>query len=148
MFYKVTVMFHVFGACVWIGGHIVLIAMVLPKAMREADPKPVLDFERGYGRLGLAALLVQLLTGLWLANRWIGDWSTVFSDPTPQGHLILSKVTVLIITVGLAGFTYHSVLPRVEERGLRPFALLSATATMLAVVMLILGVGIRTGGVL
>lgn len=148
MLYKAMVMLHVFGACVWIGGHIVLIAMVLPKAMREADPKPVLDFERGYGRLGLAALIVQLLTGLWLANRWIGDWSTVFSEPTPQGHLILSKLTVLIITVGLAGFTYHSVLPRVEERGLRAFALLSGAATMLAVVMLILGVGIRTGGVL
>lgn len=146
MHYKVIVMLHILGACVWVGGHIVLMGVILPKAMRAGDPQPVLDFGRGYGRLGLGALIGQLLTGLWLTQRWIGDWSTIFSEPTPQGHLVLSKLMVLMITLGLAGFAYHNILPRVEERGLRSFALLSGAVTMLTVVMLILGVAIRTGG--
>lgn len=68
---------------------------------------------------------MQLVTGLWLAKRWIGDWSNIFSKPTSHGHLILFKLTLLIINVELAGFTYQSILRRVEERGLRAFALLS-----------------------
>jgi len=144
--YKLMVVLHMLGACVWIGGHAVLIAMVLPRALRHNDPGPILDFERDYGRLGLAALIVQLVTGLWLANRWVGSWSTILSEPTAQGHLVLAKLTVLIITVALAGYTFHRVLPHVAARRFRAFVLLSGTVTMLAILMLILGVGIRTGG--
>lgn len=140
------VMLHVLGACVWIGGHIVLVCMVLPRAMKRSDPAPIIDFERGYGRLGLGALVIQLLTGLWLAHRWIGEWSTLFSEPTPQAHLVLTKMGVLALTVLLAGFTFHRVLPRIDEQGPRRFALLSGVTTALAIIMLVLGVGIRTGG--
>jgi len=144
--YKVMVMLHMLGASVWIGGHAVLVTMVLPKAIRQCDPQPVLEFERGYGRLGLAALVVQLVTGLWLAKRWIGSYAALLSEPTPQSHLVLSKLTVLFATVVLAGYVYHRVLPRIEEQGFRLFAVLSSLTTALAVLMLILGVGIRTGG--
>ncbi|MEQ9617111.1 MAG: CopD family protein [Phycisphaerales bacterium] len=144
--YKLIVMLHMLGACVWIGGHAVLVGMILPKALKRNDPGPVLEFERDYGRLGLGALVVQLATGLWLADRWIGDWSTIFREPTPQAHLILSKLTVLVITVMLAGFTYHKVLPRIDEGRLKLFTLLASVTTGLAVIMLVLGVGIRTGG--
>jgi len=144
--YKVILMVHMLGASVWIGGHAVLMGIVLPKAIRENDPRRVQEFERGYGRLGLAALVAQVLTGPWLATRWIGDWTTIFSEPTPQSHLVLSKITVLLLTAAIAGYTSRRVLPHVHERGLRTFAILASIATALAVVMLILGVGIRTGG--
>ena len=146
MLYKVMVMLHMLGASAWIGGHAVLMLTVLPKAIRENCPQPILDFERGYGRLGLAALIVQLATGLWLVRRWIGEWATVFSEPTPQGHLVLSKLTILVLTVALGGYTYHRVIPVLATRGFKAFVVLSTVTTALAVVMLILGVGIRTGG--
>lgn len=148
MLYKLMVMFHMLGASVWIGGHVVLVGMVLPKALREKQAQPILDFERGYGRFGLAALIIQLATGLWLARRWVGEWTTIFTEPTPQGYLVLSKITILIITVVLAGYTYHRVLPRLENGGVRRFVLLSGLTTALAILMLVLGVGIRTGGLL
>jgi len=145
MLYKLMVMLHVLGACVWIGGHLVLVVMVLPRALRTRDPAGVTDFEHRFGRLGLAAIVVQLATGLWLADRWIGGWSTLFSEPTPQGHLVLSKLTLLAVTLGLAGYAFHRVLPRIETR-LRLFAVLAGVTTALGVLLLALGVGIRTGG--
>jgi len=148
MLYKFMMVAHVLGATVWIGGHIVLVAVVLPKAMRSDEPGRILEFERGYGRLGLGALVVQLGTGLWLADRWVGDWSAIFSEPTPAAHLVLSKLLILTITVGIAGYAYHRVLPRVERTGLRAFAVLSGVTTALAVLLLVLGVGIRTGGLI
>lgn len=140
------VMLHILGACVWIGGHVVLVCMVLPRAVKRNDPVPIIEFERGYGRLGLASLVIQLATGLWLAHRWIGDWSALFRQPTPQAYLVLTKLLVLVLTVFLASYTFHRVLPRIGEQGLRRFALLSVATTALAVIMLVLGVGIRTGG--
>lgn len=47
MLYKLMVMLHMLGACVWIGGHAVLVTMVLPSAMRKRQPERVLEFERG-----------------------------------------------------------------------------------------------------
>ena len=146
MLYKIMVMLHLLGASIWIGGHAVLMGAVLPAAIRLNEPRRVLDFERGYGRLGLVALLLQLSTGFWLANRWIGDWTTLFSEPTPQGHLILSKLIILVMTVALATFTSCRVLPRIERGALRLFAVLAGVTTGLAVLLLIIGVGIRTGG--
>lgn len=146
MLYKLLLMLHILGACVWIGGHIVLVGMALPKALRENNPGPILEFERGYGRLGLTALAIQLATGLWLAERWLGAWSAIFNEPTLQGRLVLLKLTALLITLMLAGYTYHRVLPRIDHGGLKSFTLLSGSTTVLAIFMLILGVGIRTGG--
>lgn len=146
MIYKFMIMMHTLGAAIWIGGHAVLVFAILPRALRDGNAGRVLDFERSYGRLGLAALATQLVTGLWLASRWVGQWSTILSDPTPQGRLVLLKLLALALTIVLAGFTHHRVLPRINERGLRAFAMLSGGATVLAIVMLVLGIGIRTGG--
>lgn len=148
MIYKIMVMLHVLGACVWIGGLAALMYTTLPAALRRTDPERVIEVARGFGRLGLGALVVQLLTGFWLAHRWIADWSRVISEPTPQTHLILSKITLLGMTVALAGFTYHHALPRIAEGRLRHFAVLSVLTAVLAILMLAIGVGIRTGGIL
>lgn len=146
MLYQGVIMLHLLGASIWIGGHAVLVAAVLPGALRRNEPDRVVEFERGYGRLGLSALVVQLLTGFWLADCWIGDWTRVFTEPTVQSHLVLSKLTVLALTLALAGYAYHAVLPKIGQGRLGRFALLAGVTTALSVVMLILGVGIRTGG--
>lgn len=146
LLYKAMVMLHLLGASVWIGGHAVLVAAVLPRALRRNEPERVIEFEHGYGKLGLSALVVQLVSGFWLANRWIGDWTRVFAEPTVQSHLVLSKLAVLVLTVALAGIAYHTVLPRLDKGMLGRFAVMAWATTALAVMMLILGVGIRTGG--
>ncbi|MBI2492153.1 MAG: copper transporter, partial [Candidatus Rokubacteria bacterium] len=69
--YRLLVTLHLLGAAVWVGGHLVLSLSVLPRALRTRDPAIIRDFESAFERVGLPALLVQVLTGLWLALHWV-----------------------------------------------------------------------------
>lgn len=146
MLHATMVILHLLGASVWIGGHIVLLTMVLPAASHEHRVEPLSRFERGLGRLGLAALVVQLVTGLWLAHTWLGSWGAIFESPTPRSHLILSKLVVLALLVAVVGYRYHKLLPALRPDRMGLYTLLTVLATALACVLLVLGVGIRLGG--
>jgi len=42
---------------------------VLPGVLRDKAPERLLQFESGFEKLGMTALLVQVITGLLLARR-------------------------------------------------------------------------------
>jgi putative copper export protein len=146
MMYKALVVLHLLGASVWIGGHAALVSAVLPRAMRERKPERIIEFERGYGRLGLAALALQFVTGVWLATYWISDWGAVLREPTPAGTGVALKLALLTATVVLAGHAHHSLLSRLTPERLRGFAVHAWIVTGLAVLMLVVGASIRLGG--
>lgn len=158
MLYKVLVVLHLLGGATWVGGHLALIAAVLPAAILKRDVTSVVDFEQGYGRIGLLALLVQVITGTWLASIWLGGWSNIFSPEVPAAHMVLLKLGLLIATFALAGHAYHRILPRLrqeaagdspsEPSALGSFALHARITTAIAVLMLIVGAAIRLGGLL
>jgi hypothetical protein len=56
----------------------VLATTLLPRALRHREPSIVLDFEKGFERIGLPALL-QVITGLLLASRWLPELSAWFN---------------------------------------------------------------------
>lgn len=144
---KLLLVLHLLGASVWIGGHVVLLRVVLPRARAARDVAPVLDFERGYGRIGLVALLVQVATGFLLASPYVGGWSAILSTPTPARHLVLAKLTALAAILGLAAHATHRVLPRLRPETLGAFAVHAWIVTLLSVALVVLGVGIRSGGI-
>jgi len=146
MTYQLMVIMHILGACVWLGGHVVLVGAVLPTAISSGQIDHLKRFVKGFGRLGLPALILQLLTGIWLANRWIPSWSGIFTEPTPQGHLVLTKLLLIALSVPLAGYTYHRAAPRLSQDRMIPFVAVTAAIAALAALMLIAGVGVRTGG--
>lgn len=146
MLYKILVVLHLIGACVWIGGHAALIGAVLPIAMAHRDPGPIRDFERSFGRIGLASLAIQLATGLWLTAIRFGGLTTVLREPSAAGHLVLAKLLLLVALFGLAGHAYHRVLPHLSPERLAPFAAHAWAATVLSVLTLIAGAGVRLGG--
>lgn len=59
MLYKILVILHLLGAATWTGGHAALVRVILPAALKNCDPKPILAFERGYGKVGLLALVCK-----------------------------------------------------------------------------------------
>ncbi len=155
MLHQVLVILHLLGAATWIGGHLVLVRVVLPSALRSRDPKGILDFERGYGRIGLTALVLQVGTGAWLAATWLGGWRHVLDFSVPAAHLVIAKLVLLGATLVQAGYAYHRLIPRLVAvrdepteaiKPLRSFALHAWITTLLAVLMLIVGASIRLGG--
>jgi putative copper export protein len=144
--YRLLVALHLLGATVWVGGHLVLSLSVLPRALRARDPAIIRDFESGFERLGIPALFLQIVTGLWLAYHWTPHLEDWFSLSTPPARLVAIKLALLAATVALALHARLRVIPRLDASTLRVLAYHVVAVTVLGVALLVVGVGIRTGG--
>ncbi len=140
---KLFALLHVLAATAWVGGHIVLVTVVLPRALRDNDPQRVRDFEQGFGRVGLAALAVLVASGLWLAINAVADWGALLSLTHPVGRLVAVKLGLLVATAIVAAHGHRRVLPQLVPGHMRPFAVHAWVATALAVLMLVVGVALR-----
>lgn len=146
--YQLFLIIHLLGAAIWVGGHLVLSLAVLPRALRARNPSIVLEFESGYERIGIPALLVQVATGLWLAHHWVPDVASWFSASTPQTQLILVKLALLAATLVLAAHARLRIIPRLDSANLPLLGYHVVTVTLLGVAFLVVGVAFRTGAVL
>jgi putative copper export protein len=144
--YRLLVALHLLGASIWVGGHLVLALSVLPRAMRANDPTVVRDFESGYERIGIPALVLQVVTGLWLAQRWMPDAADWLSPSTPQAHLILTKLVLLVVTAALGAHARLRIIPKLDASRLPALRAHIVAITTVGVLFLVLGVGVRTGG--
>lgn len=148
MAYQLLVIFHLLGASVWIGGHVVVVSVVIPAALRERAVARIVEFEHAFGKLGLGTLVIQTVTGLWLATYRIGHLNQLFSAPNPASFLVLAKIGLLLTNLGLAAHASRRILPRLSPETLKTFAIHAWIVTVISVLMLIIGVAIRTGGLM
>ena len=144
--YRLVVVLHLLGAAIWVGGHLVLSLVVLPRTLRNRDPAIIVAFESGYERIGLPALLVQAITGVWLALVWAPDVGSWFAPASLQARLVLVKLTLLAATIALAVHARVRVLPRLDAATLPLLGYHVIGVTLLGVALLVVGVAIRTGG--
>lgn len=142
--YPTLLALHVLGATVWTGGHLVLALAVLPRALKERSPKTLLAFESGFEEIGIPALLVQVLTGLGLAQRIVRAGER-FELATPQARLIVLKLALLAATALLAVDARLRLIPNLTERNLVALAWHVWPVTLLSVLFVIAGVGFRFG---
>lgn len=144
--FRAVLTLHLLGAAVWAGGHLVLALAVLPRVLRDREPRRLLEFEQSFERIGLPALAVQVATGLWLSYRYLPDprgWLS-FSNPLSAG--VTAKLVLLAATLVLAGHARLRLIPRLDERTLAPLAAHIVAVTVIAVLFVIVGAGFRTGG--
>lgn len=146
MAFKLVILFHVLGATIWAGGHLVLALGVLPDALRRRDPAPVAAFETRYERIGIPALLIQVVTGLWLAHRYLPDPAQWFAFDSALAAHIGTKLVLLVMTLALAMHARLRVVPRLGPQNLTFLAYHIIAVTVLAVLLVVMGVGIRVGG--
>ena len=144
--YRLLVTLHLLGAAVWVGGHLVLSLAILPRALRVRDPSIVREFESGYERVGIPALVLQVITGLWLAYHWSPDVAGWFYPSTPQAKFILVKLALLAFTVALAPDARLRIIPRLDSNNLPVLGWHVVMVTLSGVAFLVFGVAIRTGG--
>jgi putative copper export protein len=124
--FPLLVIVHALAATVWTGGHLVLDLGVLPGALRQGSAAAIRGFEETFEPLGLTALAIQVLTGLWMGWIYLPGFQGLFSPANPIGMLVGVKLLLLAATAALA---WHI-------RGI----------TALAIAFVVVGAWIRRGG--
>lgn len=143
--YGTLLLLHILGATIWTGGHIVLSVAVLPNVLRERSPDMLLDFESGFEKIGMPALIVQIVTGPVLAYRFLPDIGQWFNMSNPASHPVMAKLVLLALTAGFAIHARFRVIPVLSEKNLVVMAWHIIPVTVLSVLFVVVGVSFRTG---
>jgi hypothetical protein len=139
---KWLILFHVLGAAVWAGGHLILSIGFLPKALKYKDLSIIDNFEKHYERVGIPALLIQIITGVWMALIYVpfNEWGSLAT----KHHLYLwVKFGLLLATIGFAIHARLFIIPKLTIEKLPSLAFHIVMATMLAVMFVITGLSFR-----
>lgn len=136
---------HVLGACVWVGGHLVLATTVLPRALVRRDARILRAFEEPFERIGIPALIIQVATGIWLAGQFVPAWRWLAFGNALEARIGV-KLVLLGLTVALALHARLRLIPRLDDSDLRWLAAHIVIVTALAVALVVVGVSFETGG--
>lgn len=146
MFHHLLLIFHLIGATIWTGGHLVLTFGILPEVLQKKDSEMLLNFERKYEKIGMPALLIMVITGVMMAydfGQGIGTW---FSFSNPLEIVISLKLILLFVTVLFALSANFMVLPNLSPKTLPLMAFHIISVTIFSILFVILGSFIRYGG--
>ncbi|MDQ8020915.1 MAG: copper resistance protein CopD [Moraxellaceae bacterium] len=143
--YSFVLLTHLLAATIWTGGHLVLALSVLPRALRQRDPQILLAFESAYEPLGMTALLVQIVTGLWMAHAMLPDVAAWFSFAPGPARLISLKLLLLGATALTALDARLRIIPDLSAATLPAMARRVVTVTVLSVAFVVVGASFRSG---
>ena len=136
---------HLLGATIWTGGHLILSLVVLPKALKTEQLAGLMAFEEQFEKIGMPALILQIITGLWMVYRLLPEVSLWFGFDNDLSTLITLKITLLALTVLVALHARFRVIPTLSPAILGFFALHIVAVTLLSVSFVIVGSLFRTG---
>ena len=120
---------------------------VLPQALREQSAQRIRDFEELFEPLGLTALAIQVITGLWMGWIYLPCYQGLFDTSNPIGMLIGTKLALLAATAALAVHARLRLIPQLSDSNLSGLAWHIRGITALAIAFVVVGGLIRVGGV-
>lgn len=147
MSHHLLLIFHLLGAAIWVGGHLVLSLGILPEVLKKNDPQILLEFERKYEKVGLPALLIMVITGVWMSLQFGIGISSWFHFDKPVETVISLKLLLLLLTILFALSANIFVLPNLSSKKLPLMAFHIIMVTAIGAAMLILGSFVRYGGI-
>ena len=139
---KWLILLHVLGATIWLGGHLILSIGFLPKALQLQNPNIILDFEKQFERIGIPALLIQVITGISMALIYVpfNEWGSLATSH----HIYLwTKFGLLAGTVALAIRVRFFILPKLTPADLPNLAFHIVLVTVFALFFMITGLSFR-----
>jgi len=95
----IRVTLHVLAACVWVGGQIVLVALM--PTLHRAAPEAVAPAARAYAWVAWPAFAVIILTGFWSMTA-----SGLMVDPASRTTILIKMVLVLLSGLGAGLHTF------------------------------------------
>lgn len=139
---KWLVLLHVLGATVWVGGHLILSIGFVPRALQLKDVNIITTFEKGFERIGIPALLAQIVTGLWMATLYIppSQWLSLASL---HHQYLWIKIGLVAVTLLLAIHARFFIIPRLSAQNLPVMAFHIVLVTVLAVGLMLTGLSFR-----
>ncbi|MFA6958070.1 MAG: hypothetical protein WC538_19555 [Thermoanaerobaculia bacterium] len=146
MLYKLLVILHILGAATLVGTNLVLMLSVIPKAKKAGDIGIIKGFLAGVGQMGVHALAVQLITGLWLATPMFKGISAAFQMKDVFMTHVVAKIVIMIAITVLVIVMRRKIAPKLSMETLGGFTATVGIITVLGIFMVALGVGLRTGG--
>ena len=143
--FKWLIILHVLGASIWIGGNLLLCLRYLPEALKKKDPEIIKAFEIKYELIGMPSLLVQVITGIWMAisvyHVNLFGFLNLIETAVPV------KVILLVVIVLLAVNVRVFIFPRVTPKNLWLLASHIIAVTIISILFLYFGISIRFAGV-
>ncbi len=149
MNHHLLLVIHLICATIWVGGHLYLVVSILPGVLKRKDAKRLLSFEKSFEPLGIPALLLLVITGLWMAIQFGVGFTDLLHFTNPIERTISLKLLLLAATVLLALSAQIRVLPKLRKAPdrLPEMALHAIGVTALGIAMLVLGSFVRYGGI-
>lgn len=120
---------------------------LLPKALKERDPEIITNFEKSYEKIGLPALLVLVVTGIFLSYSYgitVSDW---FSFSNSIEKVVSIKLILLFTTLGLAIHARLFIIPKLSAKSLPFMAAHIILITLVGLTMMVIGTFVRFGGI-
>lgn len=142
MNFKWLILLHVLGACVWVGGHLLVAIRYVPEALKKRDPGIILGFEKKYEIIGMPALLLQVITGILMGLKYEGIF---FNFNTHFATVFNLKLIVLLLTVLLAIDARLFIIPKLNDKNLNLLAYHIIAVTFLGLVFVYLGISFTFG---
>ena len=136
---------HLLGAAIWTGGHLILALVVLPKVLSSRNLDALLQFEEQFEKIGMPALAIQIITGLWMAHRILPNVGMWFAFDNDISVLIGMKLILLLLTAMVAMHARFWVIPRLSANNLNGFAINIILVTLFSVAFVVVGTLFRTG---
>ena len=144
MLIKLVIFLHIICATIWTGGHLILTLTLLPKALKKKDFTIIEQFESKFERIGIPALLILVITGIYMATVYTTNFFAFdFSDHYNK-HVYI-KLILLLCTIALA---VHARFVLIPKRDLKPLSYHIILVTLLSVVFVFVGFSVRSGGLL
>ncbi|RKN79350.1 CopD family protein [Ulvibacterium marinum] len=144
MFLKIVIFIHIVAATIWTGGHLVLTLGFLPKALKQRDFGIIENFESKYEPIGMPALLILVVTGVYMTVHYAPDFFKMDMADHYTRHLVF-KFILLIFTLALAVHARFFLIP---QRRLKLLAIHILAVTIIAVLFVFTGFSARSGGLL
>jgi len=140
---------HLICASVWVGGHLYLSIIILPEILRHRNPEKLLQFEKSYEPLGFSALILLVVTGIWMTLQFGVSWKQWFSFSSPIERVTSTKLLLLFSTIMLALSARIRLISKLKTnpKKLPEMAMHAIFVTLIGLTMLIMGSFVRYGGI-
>lgn len=142
---NILLILHLLGASIWTGGHLILALVILPKALSSHSIEGLMAFEEKFEKVGMPALAVQIITGIWMAYQLLPNVGSWFELDNDLSILISLKLLLLLLTIIVALHARFYRIPNLTADTLKSFSVNIILVTLLSVAFVIVGTLFRTG---